>query len=115
MNEIEIPILKKTCDLYKCFNECRTLVPKQSRYGLYEKCDVYILEMLEKLLSAGYGKSLNKQDILELASSKLNLIRFLIRLLKDTKSIDSKKYIILQVHVDEIGRMLGGWIRSTIK
>lgn len=44
---------------------------------------------------------------------KLNVLRVLIRLTKDVKAIDNKKYIALETNIDEIGRMLGGWIRST--
>ena len=33
--------------------------------------------------------------------------------MKDVKAIDAKKYVALESIVDEIGRMLGGWIRST--
>ena len=29
------------------------------------------------------------------------------------KAIDAKKYIIIEANLDEIGRMLGGWIKST--
>jgi hypothetical protein len=50
---------------------------------------------------------------LEKASVKLNLLRFLFRLMKETKTFDNKKYVVLQEMVDEIGRMLGGWIRSS--
>jgi hypothetical protein len=32
--------------------------------------------------------------------------------MKDVKAIDNKKYTIIQSEVDEIGRMLGGWIKS---
>jgi len=32
--------------------------------------------------------------------------------MKDVKTIDGKKYMNLESVVDEIGRMLGGWIRS---
>lgn len=115
MNDTEIPILKKSYDLYKTFHEYRTLVPKQNRYTLYERCENSILDMLENLLEAGYGKHSNKQERLEIASIKLNLIRFFVRLMKDTKSLDTKKYLTLQLHIDEIGRMLGGWIRSSAR
>ncbi len=47
------------------------------------------------------------------ASLKLNMLRVSIRLMKDVKAIDSKKYVALESVVDETGRMLGGWIRST--
>jgi hypothetical protein len=33
--------------------------------------------------------------------------------MKDIKAIDAKKYIIIEANLDEIGRMLGGWIKST--
>lgn len=28
----------------------------------------------------------------------------------ETKSIDDKKYILLSMQLDELGKMLGGWI-----
>jgi hypothetical protein len=33
--------------------------------------------------------------------------------MKETKVFDLKKYTVLQEKIDEIGRMLGGWIRSS--
>ncbi len=35
-----------------------------------------------------------------------------LRLSKELRVIDNKKYIYFQEIIDEIGRMLGGWIRS---
>ena len=54
-----------------------------------------------------------KLPILEKASVKLNFLRVFFRLMKEIKTIDNKKYAILQELADEIGRMLGGWIKST--
>jgi hypothetical protein len=112
MNEIEIPILKKSYDLYKAFHEYRGAIPKQDRYTVWERSENALLDMLECFLEAGYTRQADKYVILEKGSVKLNLFRFLVRLMKDTRSLDSKKYLILQTHIDEIGRMLGGWMRS---
>ncbi len=112
MNDADIPILKKSYDLYRAFCECRRLVPKAERHTIYERCEHAILDMVEYLLEAGYGKGSDKMAILERASAKLNLTRFLLRLMKETRSLDAKKYVALQEYADEIGRMLGGWIRS---
>jgi len=112
MNEIEIPILKKSYDLYKLFHEYRRIIPKQDRYTVWERSENAILDMLECFLEAGYTKQSNKIMLLEKGSAKLNLFRFLVRLMKDTRSLDTKKYLALQILIDEIGRMLGGWIRS---
>ncbi len=54
-----------------------------------------------------------KLPTLEKTSVKLNFLRVCIRLMKDIKAIDAKKYIIIEANLDEIGRMLGGWIKST--
>ena len=112
MNETEIPILKKSYDLYKLFHEYRKLVPKQDRYTIWERSENAVLDMIESFLTAAYSKQTNKHILLERGSAKLNLFRLLTRLMKDTKSLDAKRYLALQSLIDEIGRMLGGWIRS---
>ena len=113
MNDLDIPILKKTYELYKTFHEYRRVVPKQDRFTVFERSENLMLDIIEALLSAGYGERANKIASLEHASMKLNVLRFLIRLMKETRALDNKKYVVLQEMIDEIGRMLGGWIRST--
>lgn len=112
MNDFDIPILKKTYDLYRAFHEYRRVVPKQDRFTIFERSENLILDIIEALLSAGYGERTSKVSALERASTKLNVLRFLIRLMKETRALDNKKYTALQEMIDEIGRMLGGWIRS---
>lgn len=111
-NEIEIPILKKSYDLYRNFHEFRRAIPKQDRYTIWERSENAMLDMLEHILEAGYAKQSDKYLFLEKGSVKLNLFRFLVRLMKDSGSLDSKRYLVIQASIDEIGRMLGGWIRS---
>ena len=114
MNDIDIPILKKTYELYSTFHEYRRVVSKADRFTVYERSENLIVDLIELFLEAGYTKSGNKSAILEKASVKLNTLRFFIRLMKETKVFDIKKYTILQEKIDEIGRMLGGWIRSEV-
>lgn len=112
MNDNEIPILKKTYDLYKLFHEYRKTVNKHDRHTIYERSDRIILDMIECIFQAGYSKNTDKIVILEQTSTKLNMLRFFIRLMKDTATLNSKQYVALQEIIDEIGRMLGGWLRS---
>jgi hypothetical protein len=115
MNEIDIPILAKSYDLYKLLDDYRKVIPKQHRFTTYLRSEETVLEVISKFYEAGYLKGSDKANLLNLASVKLNMLRLFIRLLKDTKALDSKKYILLQTIIDEIGRMLGGWIRSLAK
>jgi len=112
MNDTDIPILKKVYELYKVFHEYRKVIPKHDRFTIYERTEQLILDIVEGIFLAGYSKSATKATTLDHISAKLNLVRLLVRLMKDTKTIDGKKYMVLQEIIDEIGRMLGGWIRS---
>lgn len=88
-------------------------MPKKDKYTLGEKIQLATLEILELIISASYIGKETKLSILHQASVKLDLVKILLRLAYDIKSIDSKKYVHLQELLQEIGRMLGGWIRST--
>ena len=112
MNQLDIPILKITFDLYKTFHSYHRIVPKPERFIIYEKGSNLILNVVELLIEASYTNKNRKVEILEKASLKLNTLRFIIRLMKDTKTFNMKQYIALQELIDETGRMLGGWIRS---
>lgn len=113
MTDEDIPILKKTYELYKTFHEYRRVVPKMDRFTVYERCENIIIDLMEHLFGAGHVRGADKVSLLDKASIKLNLLRLLIRLMKETRVFDMKKYLALQIMIDEIGRMLGGWIRSS--
>ena len=113
MNEFDIPIFKKTYDLYKTFYSYRGAIPKQDRYTIWAKCENTILEIVEAILLASQSYKAEKLPVLNRASLKLNLLRVSFRLMKEVKAIDNKRYVSLEALVDEIGRMLGGWIKST--
>jgi len=112
MNEFDIPIFKKTYDLYKTFYGYRIFVPKQDRYTIWQRCESIILDILEGILLTSQTYKAEKLPILEKTSLKLNFLRVFLRLMKEVKTIDNKKYTVLEELVDEIGRMLGGWIKS---
>ena len=113
MDELDIPIFKKAYELYRDFYSIRSQVSKQDRYTIYLRCENAILDLIELILQSGRQSKLEKLPTLEKTSVKLNLLRVLVRILKDVKAINIKKYAALEGSVDEIGRMLGGWIKST--
>lgn len=112
-NDLDIPIFKKTYDLYRVFYSYRANVSKQDRYTIWQRAENCILDVLEAILFASQSGKAEKLPALESASVRLNLLRVLIRLTKDVKAIDNKRYMALQSDIDDIGQQLGGWIRST--
>jgi len=114
MNEsFDAPIFHKTYELYKEIYGLRNTLPKQDRYAIWLKVENTTLEVLEAILVAISLSKNQKSEVLENASKKLNILRVFVRISKDVSAIDNKKYIFLQEKLDEIGRMLGGWIKST--
>lgn len=105
-------ILHRTYDFYKLFYQYLQSFPRKDRYSLGQKCENLILEILELLLLAAQSSKEDKLKRLEEVSAKLNILRILIRLVKEIKVLDFKKYLILQEKINEIGKLLGGWIKS---
>ena len=76
-----------------------------------QKLDNLTLEIFELLFAVPYSQ--NKVDKLSQISIKLDLIKVLLRLAKDTRAVSNKNYLELQAILQEIGKMLGGWLRAT--
>lgn len=112
MDNFDIPIFKKTYDMYKLLHILRPAISKQDRHTIFARAENTALEILEGILMTSQMKKEEKIPTLENISAKLNILRVFIRLMKDTKTLDLKKYTVLQTLIDEIGRMLGGWIKS---
>ncbi len=112
MDELEFPILKKIYDLYKNLHCLRDCVARKDRHTVWERSENTTLDVLELTMLAAQRQKRDKYTALEIASAKLNVLRVLVRLAKDVKTIDQKKYIMLESQIDEIGRMLGGWMKS---
>ncbi len=112
MDDLDIPILRRAYDLYRAFHGLRGIVSKADRYTLWQRVENLILDVLEQILLASQVSKSKKLPHLERVSAKLNMLRLFLRLAKDTKVLDIKKCLQLQEIVDEIGRMLGGWMKS---
>lgn len=113
MDEFDIPIFKKVYELYRVLYQYRGSVPRQDRYTLWQRCEDAALDVIESILLASQLSKQEKLPVLENASRKLNLLRVFLRLAQDIRVLDNKKYVHLQGLVDEVGRMLGGWIKQT--
>ena len=60
--------------------------------------------------SATFSNREDQLPYLKVANRKLDTIKIFLLILWDTSSLDSKKYINLSEKLDEIGKVLGGWL-----
>jgi hypothetical protein len=112
VQQLDVPIIQKTYELYKTMHGYQKSIPKLERFTLWQKCENAALAVLEGLIQAGYLSPDRRADLLTRVSAHVDMLRVFLRLALDTKAIDQKKYIALQAITDEIGRMLGGWLKS---
>ena len=106
-----VPIVQKLYDFYRTFHNFLGKFPKSEKYTLGQNIGSYALKTIEEIFTASTARE-GKRAKLVMASTKLDLIKLMVRLAYDTKCIDQNGYIELQKQLQEIGKMLGGWIRS---
>lgn len=103
-------IILKTYDFYKEFYLEIRKWGKPERYNLGENCEQLILELLMYFLAA--ARKINPKFNLLQANVKLQILKLLIRLAKDIKLLEVKKYLFFESKLVEIGQMLGGWLKT---
>jgi len=104
--------VQKLVNAYKLWHEFLPHFPKTSRYTLGSKIDSLFIETTESVIKAFHSGKGEKLIYLIQASVKLDLLKFFLQIAWEIKALDNKKYIRLSEKLDEIGRMLGGWLKS---
>ena len=84
--------------------------PKSQRFVLGQRIENSVLAILEGIITANHER--HKHPILKKISVELDKLRILIRLSKDLKFISVRQYGFAAKKINEVGKMLGGWIKS---
>jgi len=108
----DLPIINKLILAYKKWQEFLIHFPKTSRFSLGSKIDLLFIEIIELIYLAVTMNPTSKIPYLVKANTKLDLLKFFLQIAWRIKALDDKKYISLSADFDELGRMLGGWIRQ---
>jgi len=112
MRTFDTPLVHQTYQLYRLLHERSASIPKHARYTVWQRCEHACLDTLQSLVLVSYLPQNARRERVLLASSSVDLLRIFIRLAHDTKIIEKKWYATIQEQIDEIGRMLGGWLKS---
>jgi hypothetical protein len=84
--------------------------PKQRRFTLGKKIETTLLDVLELLITASYSHK--KHSELREANIKVELLRHLWRVAFELQSINSKSWQHGVELLLDLGRQIGGWLRS---
>lgn len=70
---------------------------------------------METIAFAAFLPRDEKAPYVRVAVRKTDILKVLLMVLRETKSLDTKKYGILSERIEEVGRMLGGWYGQLTK
>ena len=106
----ELVVITRTYDLilWSCHHTGK--FPRNHRFVLGERIERNLYDLLETLLRAKYTR--NRQELLYQANLLLEILRFQMRLAKDLQCLKVESYGFATKAIDEIGKLVGGWLRS---
>lgn len=109
----ETSLFKALYALYLAwYLQCRSF-PKKDRFTIGQKTEDIILETLSLFTAAYHSKDTEFKKHTQLyMSDKLESVKILVRLAKDVHAIEKQSYIEYEGRLQEIGKMLGGWIKD---
>jgi hypothetical protein len=84
--------------------------PRSYRFVLGERIERDLYSILDGLLDAQYGR--DRTSALRHVNVELERLRFRMRLAKDLRIVSIKRYETVAAELIEIGKMVGGWLRS---
>ena len=86
-------------------------IPKKDRFGIYLKIENVCLEIIPLIVTAALESKNNKLLILNSTRIKIEVLKRLIRITNELNIIEKKKYIDLESDLQEISKMIAGWIK----
>lgn len=107
-----LPIIVRMYDSYKQLTDITMRLPKRWRYGLGVSLEHSVLNCLSELIMAKNAPKPLKAAYLIKASSHLEVITLQLRLVLEHNIANETKIFQSQAALAEVGRMLGGWLKS---
>ena len=84
--------------------------PRGQKFLLGDRIQGAATDLLERLVEATYTRQ--RRAPLTQANLCLEKLRFLFRLSMDLKYLDKRLYEFAARSLDEIGRLIGGWLKA---
>jgi hypothetical protein len=109
---MSLPIINKTYKVYKDIVEMNHKLTKRWLYSLGLSLENSVLDCMENLIMAKNAPKPMKAGYLIKAGAKLETARLKLRLFLELQLVNETKIFQIQAQMEEVGRMLGGWMKS---
>ena len=109
---MEFPVINKTYEAYKTLVDINSKLNKRWAFSLGLSTENSLLSLLEQLIMAKNAPRPLKAAYLIKASAYWETATLKVRLLLELGLVNETRIFQLQGNLTEIGRMLGGWLKS---
>lgn len=106
----ELPVYKATYDLLLAIFQFTKDFSKEYKYTVGESLKKETIELLTLIYRA--NTRYQKSDVLQMAREQIEVIRLLIRVMKDMKQISLQKFVKINQAVENVSKQLSGWQKS---
>ena len=106
----ELPVYKATYDLLLAIFQFTKEFSKEYKYTVGESLKKETVELLTLIYRANTRHQ--KTDVLQMAREQIEVIRLLIRVMKDMKQISLERFVKINQVVENVSKQLTGWQKS---
>lgn len=107
-----LPIINRTYDLYKQVVDISENLNKRWRFSLGKSIEDTVLSLLSELIMAKNAPKPLKAGYLIKACAHQETCMLKLRLCLELKLVNETKIFQTQATVEDVGRQIGGWLKS---
>lgn len=104
----KFPLLQKSYELYRQTGE----LAKSEENTLRKSSEITVLEVLELIVIATRQGKTDKFQTLKQIMRKLETLKVFTDMAKDVKQISENKYKEINEAVENVSKMVGGWLKA---
>jgi four helix bundle protein len=114
MPEEKMVIFTRTYDLLTWLLPLTESFPRSQRFVVTQRLQSAILQFQELIIEANAVRGTNRAGKLRDADTELRKVRLYLRLCEKWKWISPGQYRHVSQMISEIGKLLGGWLKTVI-
>ena len=106
----DLKLFHKWYEFMKWLHSLLNKFPKSEKYTMAQKIENISMNVLEGIIQS--NNDFDKTDSIKKTIVELDKLRVFFRMSKDLNFISFNQYEFGVKQIDEIGRMLGGWLKK---
>jgi four helix bundle protein len=106
------PLFARTFDFLTWLLQRTQSFPRSQRFVVTQRLQYAALDFQELIIDADAARGAERRDCLRRADAALNKVRLYLRVCREWDWLTSGQYQHAAQMITEMGRLLGGWIKT---